>query len=338
MAISFVGSTSWLDFPGGVEYTVLKPSGVQQGDLMIAILSYEPASSFERSVSPPSGWTFVRSEWATGGGGAHQHAVIYRVASSSEPGSWNGSFSSTMRGGLVCCAAYRGATGIKPDHTGDGVGRITSYGTGSVNNDSSANWRFTSAGYTSGSVNYVLESSEAVNRISATEVYSNDQDIEAGIWDSGATVDTGNHSRVISRDAAWSASACFIGILEADDEAIPGDLEVELPLPSVIFPGDISHGAELEVELPLLAMTSAGIATPPEGVLDTTITPVVEVSGHNEASGVLAPVITPVVNISGETRSFGVRVIVISSEDRVTKPTRKLTDSTDREGISPLSE
>lgn len=318
MAISFVGSTGLADTnDSNTTYTLNKPSGIQSGDFLLGFIAYWVTSGSERTVTPPSGWTLVRSAFAPAGF-SFQLAVVSKVASSSEPSSWTGSFSSTMGGGVTIVAAYRGTTSFAV-HGESSVGSATSYSTATVNNPSTNNWRIVSAGYTSLSLSYEIDSNEVNERRIIGHDYSGDA-VEIGLWDDGGSSSTGNTSRTISRGQQWDSSASFIGILTASNTTSSGSLGMDLFLPVMAGVADISYHAAMAATLPQLTMTSDGIASPPEGPLDVLILPVVEVSGAHEASGTLSASLTLSMAVVGETRRFGIRVVSPEPESRVTTP------------------
>ncbi len=95
-AISLVGSNST------TSRTMTVPSGVQNGDLLLAFYSYWSFST----ATPPSGWTLLQSSTSSGSG---VETVWYRFASNNAPGStFNWTFAGNVpyqAGGML---AYRG--------------------------------------------------------------------------------------------------------------------------------------------------------------------------------------------------------------------------------------
>jgi len=143
-AIEYVGlSTAWATSSTGTSFTINKPSNVQNGDLMVAMVSTAAVSS---TVVPPAGWTLEYSDSINSNGGPALLAVMYRIAGPSEPTSWSGSFSGGTRYGRTVTEvfAYRNVDSTDPFLVSNGnkaanVG--TTMSTGSVTNTNSFAWR-----------------------------------------------------------------------------------------------------------------------------------------------------------------------------------------------------
>lgn len=75
IAVETVSSTAWADASG---VTISKPSGVIDGELLIAIIAFQSG----KSVSTPSGWTLKQNS------GAQVEISVYWKIASSEPASW----------------------------------------------------------------------------------------------------------------------------------------------------------------------------------------------------------------------------------------------------------
>lgn len=320
MAISFVNSVTTTSTSNSSSFTITKPTGVtiNSGDFMIGVVAHFSSQSEEEqvSVTPPTGWTLIDDVFSFGTNSV-QLSVMTRTAGSSEPGSWNGSFSGSQSIKVQMCAVYRGVTGFG-DATSDTAGFDNSYSVGSVTNDSSNNWRILIAAYGSGSNSYVLESSEV--RYAAWGSVDPGTAIEAAIFDSNGTVSIGNHSRTVSRDANWGTSAGWISTLVASSAEVPGTMSVTMPKVSVSLAGELGYSGSLAATMPKPSMTASGIASPPEGPLAIVVSPVVSVAGAHHASGSLSVVVLPVMEAVAETRAFGIRVITPEREVRVVRP------------------
>jgi len=318
-AISFVAST------GGTadstsSFTIFKPSGVASGDFMLALLSfYAGSGGSQRTVTAPAGWTKVGEKYVTANSAPHQICALSRTAGGSEPGSWSGSISgSAVALAGTVTVAYRNVIGLATSGvTSKGV--ATSYSTATVNNPTATNWRVTMAGYTSGSVAYDLLSNEVSLR-KRNWRESSVQDMELAAWDSNGTIATGNTSRTVSRGGNWNTSCSWIGVLDANDVTITGSFAATLPLLTMTSAANLNYSGTMAASLPLLTMTGDGIASPPEGSLAATITPVMSVAGAHHAAGTLDALLTPIVEVVGETRKFGIRVVTPEAESRVTTP------------------
>lgn len=319
-SISFVASASSANSSTNSSYSITKPSGITTGDFMIAsVCSFPGDGQGQVTVTPPGGWTVLSDIFEDDGSYACQLTIMTRTATESEPGSWAGSYSGNQEIESITCVAYRGVTSVAVYET-DSIGGATSYTVGSVANPSSSNWRIVIAGYTSGSVNYDIQSSEVRQRAHDWDDNGSDRGLESASWDSNGTVSVANHSRTVSRGAVWGTSCAWIGILDANDTAIPGDLAVTMPLPSVSMSGALSYDGVLAATMPIPSMSAAGIASPPAGTLDVVVLPSMSVAAAHHASGALSVVVPISIGVIGETRKFGIRVITPEAESRVTTP------------------
>lgn len=320
MAISFVNSTTATSTANSSSFTIFKPTGVtiNAGDFMIAAVAHFSSSSEEEqvTVTPPTGWTLVDDVFSFGVNSV-QLSIMTRVATSSEPGSWAGSFSGTQSIKIQSCAVYRGVSGLGARAT-ETVGNTTSLSVGPVNNGSAANWRIVIGAYGSTTASYTIESNEA--RFVAWGSEDPNTAIELGMWDSNGTVAAGNHSRTVSRDATWGTAAGWISTLVANSAEVSGPLSATLPLPQASMSAQLGYSGTMAASLPLPTMTASGIASPPSGSLDVLVLPVVTVAGAHHASGSLTALVLPVVSVAAETRAFGIRVVTPERETRTIRP------------------
>jgi hypothetical protein len=316
VAISFVASAGWNESNDDTSYVLQRPSGVANGDLMLAILGLDLAndSGNDTTVTPPTGWTLVTDVYSSPN---HQMVIMKRTAGSSEPSSWNGSLSSGRGPKASAVAAYRGVSGIAVENDNK-TGSATSLSTGSVTNPTATNWRVVLGSYSSASVSSTLSSNETTKRQAAEK-----SNVEVGAWDSNGTISTGSTSRNMTRGATWESAAVYIAILSATAGAnVDGTLSGTLKLPTVdSWAASLSYSASMSVTFPSMpVMTSSGIATPPEGPLEVEILPVMEATGATAAAGAMTIDAGPVVEIVAETRKFGIRVVTPEPESRVITP------------------
>jgi hypothetical protein len=94
-AIGFVAATNANNGAGGTTLVINKPTGVAQGDVMLATVT----ATGTGTVTAPSGWTVVKSTTGT----ALRQATYYKVAGASEPASysWSLGTSRAASGGIV---------------------------------------------------------------------------------------------------------------------------------------------------------------------------------------------------------------------------------------------
>lgn len=83
--------------------TLSKPTGLVAGDVMIAQFAVRSESP---SITPPSGWTFIRTDTSNFNG---QSTLYWRIATSGEPSSytWSSNVGDRTAGGIL---AYSGAS------------------------------------------------------------------------------------------------------------------------------------------------------------------------------------------------------------------------------------
>lgn len=103
MAVSFRSAAVASNGAAPILITVSKPSGVVDGDVLVASVVI---SADKTIVAGPSGWTLLDSQVTGSATGDCRHAVYYRVASS-EGSSYVWDFS----GGADCAAAILAYTG-----------------------------------------------------------------------------------------------------------------------------------------------------------------------------------------------------------------------------------
>lgn len=131
--------TAYSDTSASTGYTLNKPSGVADGDLLVAYVATADATT----ITPPSGWTFVNTS-SYGYFGLTLH-VLKRDGLAADPTTWVGNVNAnnTRRRAVVVC--YRGAAAAADQFT---TQNVSSNGTnspvitsGTINNTASNAWR-----------------------------------------------------------------------------------------------------------------------------------------------------------------------------------------------------
>ena len=209
--IAYVGKGSNWWYGGALgSYTIYKPTGVTEDDLMIAF------GSFSGTATPtaPTGWTQVRRTVQTNGNGDdHSGTVTFvvwkRTAGASEPSSWSASYTGSGTPLMTQAVAYRycdDAANQFIDEDAD-TNNGNSVTTPTVTNTDSNAWRVSAFTFTT---NYgqSTSSNEVKERTdNATDVGAH-PDVQIGIYDSNGPVSTGSHSRwgsVTGYYSAWAA-------------------------------------------------------------------------------------------------------------------------------------
>lgn len=94
----------------GTDFTLNKPSGVVEGDLMVAFVN---AAGITTMSNPPAGWTYVDRAVVTGDPVANADVTMFvltRSATASEPASWSdGTTDTSMPARSAFVVAYSGA-------------------------------------------------------------------------------------------------------------------------------------------------------------------------------------------------------------------------------------
>lgn len=105
--IARVGITAPVESENASSVTVNKPTGVAEGDLLIAQV-FHRATGYSTGV--PSGWTLIRSSLATTGSfGAQRLEVYTKTAGASEPANYSWTFPSSASRYAAGIVAYRNA-------------------------------------------------------------------------------------------------------------------------------------------------------------------------------------------------------------------------------------
>lgn len=218
--ISYVGKgTAWSTTSNATSYVINRPSGVVSGDLMVATVAI--SDTVIATLTAPSGWTVVRQITEVDGTASLRFAVLKRTAGGSEPSSWSGTLSATVKPVITQVSAYRNADTaanqfIAENTSQSGSGNTVS--TATVTNTDSRAWRISAFGasgdyYTSwGSTSEVSERSDgtAEYQISSWQYRTT----TLMMADSNGPVGTGSHSRTGSLSRNYYAAGSWIGIIK----------------------------------------------------------------------------------------------------------------------------
>jgi hypothetical protein len=222
-AIQYVGkATKWSTSQDNTGFTINKPAGVQNGDLMIAALTMSGNVS---TVNAPSGWTQVRKTVRNvDDGDAHSGSitvVIYkRTAGSSEPNSWSGSISGSDWGQpkLTQVVAYRNCETAANQFIAENASSSlngSSVSTGSATNTDSRAWRVELfASVTSFQADW--DSGDTSQRTNDSTSVSGFPDCAMSFCDSNGQISTGSHSRTAQLDDfdSYFSAVGWIGIIK----------------------------------------------------------------------------------------------------------------------------
>lgn len=232
-AITYVGKgTVWGTTSNTTAYTINRPSNVVSGDLMVATIAV--SDSVVPTVTAPAGWTLVRHVTQSDSIASVRLAVLKRTAGSSEPSSWSGTLSATVKPVVTQVSAYRNCDVaanqfLTEDTSLSGSGNTVT--TATVSNTDSRSWRI-GAFAASGDYATSWSTSEITERSDDTAEYwvswSTYRTATLMMADSNGPVGTGSHSRTGSLGRSYYAAASWIGLIRALPSApAPGANETE---------------------------------------------------------------------------------------------------------------
>lgn len=196
--IAYVGrGTNWWYGGSQGSFTINRPSGLKEHDLMLAF------GSFSGTATPtaPTGWTQVRrTVRTTGNGDDHSGSLTLvvwkRTATASEPTSWTSSYTGSGVPLMAQAVAYRNCDIASAQFIAENAGTAggNSVTTPSISNNNSKAWRVCAFSFTT---NYgeLTSSNEVVERTDNRTDVGAHPDVQIGIYDSNGPVSTGNHSR-----------------------------------------------------------------------------------------------------------------------------------------------
>jgi hypothetical protein len=107
MALTYRSSTASTAGGSGDALSVTKPSGVADGDILVAAFYWETAAN---TITPPAGWTLILKETNVNPSPTIQLVAFWKRASS-EPASWTFTPGTNGQWRFYVCAAWSGATG-----------------------------------------------------------------------------------------------------------------------------------------------------------------------------------------------------------------------------------
>lgn len=206
--IHYVGpSTRWSQESRSTDYRIMKPDGVEQGDLLLASVGI---SGDITSLTPPDGWTQFRriyqnydgSDYSSDDETAHSGDItvfmLKKTAGADEPSSWTGTHTDWGQPKLTQCVAYRNADDAAnqfvDDTTNTNQDRY-SVGTGTAHNTDSSAWRVCMFAACTPQSDSFYDSTESRQRNDNSTSRYGFPDIVISWWDSNGSVSTGDHSR-----------------------------------------------------------------------------------------------------------------------------------------------
>lgn len=228
--ISYVGSaTDWGSHYTNTSYTINKPSGVQEGDLIIAAVLFSGSTG---TVNTPTGWTLVDKtvKSVNDGGersGSTTMVVFKKVAVASEPNSWSATHTTYGKPKISQAVAYRGCSSTLIAETTGTATSSSTVSTGSITNTNSKAWRVSIFGAAT-SYSNGWDTADARERVDDSSSLSSSPDTVLAINDSNGMVSTGSHSRTARiRDDSFFTAIGWIGLLAPATSLIPAGADEE---------------------------------------------------------------------------------------------------------------
>ncbi|MGW6790065.1 hypothetical protein [Streptomyces chartreusis] len=225
--IAYVGrATAWTATGNATSYVINRPSNVVSGDLMIATVAI--SDTVIAILTAPAGWTIVRQITEPDGSGSLRFAVLKRTAGSSEPTSWTGSLSQTVKPIVVQCVAYRNAElasnqFIAENTSQNGFGNTIN--TATITNTDSRAWRICAFGSSGDYFTSWGGTSEVTERADDSAEYqiswASYRTATLMMADSNGNVGTGSHSRTGTLNRSYYAAAAWIGLIKPLASAPP---------------------------------------------------------------------------------------------------------------------
>ena len=108
--------------------TVQKPSGTTEGDLMVAWLCGDSAN--RKNITTPSGWSVIYNQSSPDLGGSAQQFGYYKVATASEPSSYDFTFSGSVGFSKGILTSWYDTAGVGTWSVVDLGGGNTTFATG----------------------------------------------------------------------------------------------------------------------------------------------------------------------------------------------------------------
>lgn len=232
--ISYVGkATVWRTASNTTTFTINRPSGVQDGDLMIATVSV--SDPVVPTVTAPAGWTVVRNITESDSFAALKFVVLKRTAGGSEPSSWSGTFSVNVKPVITEAVAYRGADTAANQFVAENTsqsGSGNTITTATVSNTDSRSWRVCVFAASNDYETYWNWTNETSERADDTEEFyeswSSYRTVTVSVADSNGTIGTGSTNRASTLNRSYFAAASWIGIIKAlPSPPAPGANETE---------------------------------------------------------------------------------------------------------------
>ncbi len=219
LPISYVGKgSSWSALANTTAFTINRPSGVVSGDLMLAAVLI--SDSVIPTITAPAGWTVVQQFTSTDSFANARMAILKRTAGSSEPTSWSGTLSATVKPVVTESLAYRNCDLASNQFVAEASstsGSGNAITTATVSNTASSSWRVEFYGF-SGDYFTSGYSTEVVGRDELSAEYqissSSYRTATLRAADSNGPVSTGSHSRVGYLNRNYYAAGSWIGLLK----------------------------------------------------------------------------------------------------------------------------
>ena len=202
--IATTGNTQ--DSTAGDNFTLLKPTGAQQGDVIIAGVCMGDTVSTGGSL--PTGWTQIGSQFTTTGGNDGVVILGYRVVGASDPASWtDGVTPADADVTATITACYRGVDTTNPIFGSNGAWGLNpgTVASGDVNNTDADNWAVGFAAMIDETVQTPGRSAGDPSVSRGSQSLDSGEAVGIQLWDSAGPVATGNRSFTASESGTTDA-------------------------------------------------------------------------------------------------------------------------------------
>jgi hypothetical protein len=221
MAIAYASKSTTDPTTSSTSVDITKPTGLAEGDLMVAHVSCEKASGTHTVISLPSGWADITNsdfnDLAT--------RYAYKVADSADVAASAFSFAlesgkgiSLAGGSIIRITGASTSFLFDVDNYTNSSGSPATFSGGITPPADSLLLFFTTSGGTGGNTMTIGSQAIATDNPSWTEIYDSGTILDIDLWMSGAYANrtqataTGNYSCTLSTTASGNTVGCLISI------------------------------------------------------------------------------------------------------------------------------
>lgn len=341
MAIQFIGVETVSNSAGSnaTDLTVDVPTGITDGDLLIAAVYGDDAMHSAGGPDAPVGWTSLGSKLQ----GFEACWVWWRIANS-EPGSylWQNDTGASWGAGII---ALHGVNTASPIMASGSVGRNTQNPNGPSVTTTGAAMIVTFIGSGSGNTTRItFSTTEAGTEAADWGLHQGTFAHSGALFYKSETASAAYQYKInMSSSSDGNNEAVLFGIAVAPETGADGEIQLSAPAPAVEIAGGIKGEGPLALSAPLPALDVSGVSNLIYGDwLATAPTPTVFMATGVDVSATLAVTAplpaaridalrdlfatveitapSPGLGVGAETRITGARRVIVKAESRVLYP------------------